>query len=229
MPFVQAGDVFKPLSLGNINGIPDAWVGNGIRDFDGSERKLVFALGKLTDTLQTAIPLIIPSWRKDQTSFPDRPLTLPAGVIVNYVALRLPEYGTMFEGVSAPYGLLDQGTTIIGTTGENLKVSPSTGTTHTTTAPAIACANSSYAPDSFATVFRRSSLPDQASPSWIGAPSGSAITPQITVSNAGNTAAGNGVRLSKSGAIAFIIVWFALEFDQAPPRLREVELPIPPN
>lgn len=227
MPFTQAGDVFKPLSLGNVNGIPDAWVGNGIRDFDGAERKLVFALGKLTDTLQNTIPLVVPSWRKDQVSFPDRALVLPVGAVVNYVGFRLPEYGNLYEGVS-PYGLLPQGCTIVGTTGENLKVSPTTGTTHTTTAPAIASANNSFTPDSFASVFRKSGVADAASPSWLTT-LGGATTPQITVSNAGNTAAGNGIRLSQSGAIAFIIVWFALEFDMAPPRLREVELPIPPG
>lgn len=227
MSFVQSGDIFKPLSLGNINGLPDSWVGNGIRDFDGAERKLIFAIAKLTDTLQSAIPLILPSWRKDQTTFPDRPLVIYPNVVINYVALRLPEAGNPYEGAS-PWGLLDQNATIIGTTGENLKVSPATGgTTHTTTAPAIACSSNAYPADAFATVFRKSGVVDQASPSWIQT-TGGAITPQITVSNAGNTAAGNGIRLSKAGAIAFIGVWFALESDMAPPRLREVELPIPP-
>lgn len=227
MPFIQAGDVFKKKSLGNVIGILDAWVGDGIVDFDGAERKLTYGLAKLTDTLQTAIPLTIPSWRRDQTTWPDRPLVLPAGATVNYVGLRLPEYGNQFEGAS-PYGMLPIGCQIVGTTGENLKVSPATGgTTHTTTSPSIACTSNQYTPDAFATSFRPSGLPNQASPSWITTLAGS-VTPQITVSNAGNTAAGNGVRLSQTGAIAFIIVWFALEFDLAPPRVREVELPIPP-
>lgn len=226
MPFVP-GDVFKPLSLGNVNGIPDAWVGNGIREFDGSERKPVYGLARLTDQLQTAIPIIIPSWRKDQQSFPDRPLALSAGTLINYVGIRLPEYGNMFEGVSTPYGLLPQGCTIVGTTGENLKVSPTTGTTHTVTAPVITAANNSYPPDGTAFIWRTPSQGDQASPGLIttlAAPT----TFQLTVSNAGNTAAGNGIRLSQTGAVAFALITFWVASPQAPLRLREIELPIPP-
>lgn len=226
MPFNNLGEVFKPLHFGNINGVLDAWVGNGIIDYDGSERKSVYALGKLTSTLQTTIPLFVPSWKKDQVSFPDRPLIIPNGVTINRVSLRLPEYGNLFEGVS-PYGLLPQGCTIVGTTGENIKVAPSTGTTHTTLAPLLTCAASKYTPDSFSTVWRRSGIADQASPSWITT-TGAAITPQLVVSNAGNTAAGNGVALSLANAIAFIIVWFDLEVDATPRRIREIELPISP-
>lgn len=226
MPFVP-GDVFKPLSLGNINGIPDAWVGNGIREFDGSEQKPVYGLAKLTDQLQTSIPLIIPSWRKDQVSFPDRNLVLSTGTVVNYVGFRLPEYGNAFEGVSTPYGLLPTGCTIIGTTGENLKVSPTTGTTHTVTTPAIACASNAYQPDASAFVWRAPGVADQASPSLLTTIA-SPTTLQLTVSNAGNTAVGNGIRLSQTGAIAFVLVTLWVASPQAPLRLREIELPIPP-
>jgi hypothetical protein len=228
MPFIQAGDVFKKKSLGNVIGILDAWVGDGIVDFDGSERKLTYGLARLTDTLQTAIPLIIPSWRGNQTVWPDRPLVLPAGVTINYVGLRLPEYGNQFEGAS-PWGLLPNNCQIVGTTGENLKVSPATGaTTHTTTSPSVVCGpNNQYTPDAFSTSFRTSGQANQPAPSWLTTLP-AATTPQITISNAANTAAGNGVRLSQTGAIAFIIVWFALEFDLAPPRMREVELPFMP-
>lgn len=226
MPFVP-GDVFKPLSLGNINGIPDAWVGNGIREFDGSEQKLVYGVAKLTDQLQTSIPLYIPSWRKDQQTFPDRILTLSAGTIVNYIGFRLPEYGNLYEGVTAPYGLLPTGCTIVGTTGENLKVSPTTGTTHTVTTPVITAASNAYTPDSFAYVWRTPGMADQASPSLITT-IGSATTLQLTVSNAGNTAAGNGIKLSTAGATAFVFVTIWVASPQVPLRLREVELPIPP-
>lgn len=226
MPFIP-NDVFKPLSLGNINGIPDAWVGNGIREFDGSEQKPIYALARLTDQLQNAIPLIIPSWRKDQQSFPDRNLVLGAGTVVNYVGIRLPEYGNAFEGVSTPYGLLPTGCTMIGTTGENLKVSPTTGTTHTVTTPVITCASNAYQPDAAAFLWRAPGIVDQASPSLlttIAAP-----TPlQLTVSNAGNTAAGNGIRLSQTGAVAFALITLWVASPQAPLRLREIELPIPP-
>jgi len=226
MPFNNIGEVFKPLHFGNIVGVLDAWVGNGIIDYDGAERKSVYALAKLTGTPQTTIPLFIPSWKRDQVSFPDRPLVIPTGVTINRVSLRLPEYGNMFEGVS-PWGLLPQGCNIVGTTGENLKVAPATGTTHTTTSPILTCAGNRYTPDSFSTVWRRSGIADQASPSWITttiAP----VTPQIVVSNAGNTAAGNGISLSQPNAIAFVIAWFDLEMDASPRRIREIELPIPP-
>jgi len=227
MPFANIGEPFKPLHFGNIVGVLDAWVGNGIIDYNGCERKSVYALGRLTSTLQTAIPLFIPSWKRDQVTFPDRPLIIPTGVTINRVSIRMPEYGNLFEGVS-PYGLLPQGCQLVGTTGENIKVSPATGgTTHTVTSPLLTAANNLYTPDSFSTVWRRSGVADQAAPSWITTTT-APVTPQITVSNAGNTAAGTGIRLSVANAVAFVICWFDLEIDATPRRIREIELPIPP-
>lgn len=227
MPFADNGEPFKPLSLGNVVGIPDSWVGNGVRSFHGQEQKIVFGIAKLTGTLQSSIPLYIPSWRKDQQTFPDRLFTLQANTVIHYVGFRLPEYGNQYEGVS-PWGLLPQGCTIIGTTGENLKVSPTTGTTHTVTAPAIACANNAYTPDAAAFAARASGSGDAASPSLLTT-LGSATTFQLTVSNAGNTAAGNGIRLSQSDAIAYVPVTICVSSPMAPLRIREVELPIPPT
>lgn len=227
MPFSASGEPFKPVSFGNINGVLDSYVGNGIIDYDGTERKSIYAIAMLTSTLQTAIPLIVPSGKKDLVTSPNRPLVIPTGVVINRVSIRMPEYGNRLEGASS-YGLLPQECNIVGTTGDRIKVSPTTVTTHTTVAPSLQCADSRYTPDSFSTAWRPSGVADITPPSWITT-TAAPITPQITVSNTGNTAAGTGVALSQPGAIAFIVVWIDLESDATPRRLREINLPIPPG
>ena len=222
MPFLN----FKPLSYGNIVGLPCAWTYDGVRDFAGLERKLVYARARVTDALQSAIPLIIPSDRKDQVSFPDRPFVLQAGDIINYVGIRLPGY--QFVGEMDFYGQLPRGVTLVGTTGENLKVSPTTGTTHTVTAPIITAANNAYPPDGAAQVARTpNAFADQAAPGMLSTLAAD-TTFQITVSNAGNTAAGNGIRTSRTGVEAHILVVFCVSSVMKMLRMEELNYPIPP-
>lgn len=220
MPFNQ----FKPLSYGNVVGIPCAWTFDGVRDFDGYERKLVYGRAKITDALQTNLPLFIPSDRISQTEFPDKPFTLEAGSIINYIGIRLPNYPLVGEE-SGVYGLLPRNVTMIGTTGENLKVSPTTGTTHTVTSPVIVAASNAYAPDGSAQLARAPGQADQASPSLITT-LGADTTFQVTISNAGNAAAGNGIRLSRSGAEAFILVTMFVSSPMKPLRMEEINLPM---
>lgn len=220
MPFRD----FKPLSYGNVIGIPSAWTFDGVRDFDGYERKLVYGRAKITDALQSNLPLVIPSDRISQTEFPDRPFVLESGSIINYIGIRLPNYPLVGEE-SGVYGLLPRGATIIGTTGENLKVSPTTGTTHTVTTPVITAANNSYPPDGSAQLARAPGQVDQASPSLIGTLAAD-TTFQVTISNAGNTAAGNGIRLSRTGAEAFILVTMFVSSPMKPLRMEEINLPM---
>lgn len=223
MPFTN----FKPLSLGNVNGIPCAWTYDGIRDFAGLERKIVYGRARITDTLQNAIPLVIPSDRKDQTNFPDRPFTLSAGDIITYVGIRLP--GNPILGEQDFYGQLPRGATLVGTTGENLKVSPTTGTTHTVTAPVITAANNAYAPDASVQIARvPNAMADQASPGLLTTLAAD-TTFQITVSNAGNTAAGNGIRVSASGKEAHILVVMCVCSPMKMLRMEELNYPIPPG
>lgn len=222
MPFTN----FKPLSYGNVVGIPDAWTYDGVRDFGGLERKLVYGRAKLTDTLQSSIPLVIPSDRKDQVSFPDRPFTLLTGDIITYVGIRLPGY--QIAGEQEFYGQLPKGVTMIGTTGENLKVSPTTGTTHTVTTPVITAASNAYTPDSSAQIARvPNAMADQASPGLLTTLAAD-TTFQITVSNAGNTAAGNGIRLSATGKEAHILVVMCVCSPMKMLRMEELNYPIPP-
>lgn len=222
MPFTN----FKPLSLGNINGIPSAWTYDGIRDFDGMERKIVYGRARITDTLQSAIPLVIPSDRKDQVSFLDRPFALAAGDIITYVGIRLP--GNQFLGEQEFYGQVPRGATLIGTTGENLKVSPTTGTTHTVTAPVITAANNAYALDAGVQIARTpNAMADQASPGLLTTLAAD-TTFQVTVSNAGNTAAGNGIRVSAATKEAHILVVMCVCSPMKMLRMEELNYPIPP-
>ncbi|NJL10941.1 MAG: hypothetical protein HC908_14300 [Calothrix sp. SM1_7_51] len=117
--------------------------------------------------------------------------------------MRLPRAAAL--GNEPVYGIdLPRGCTMIGTTGENLKVSPTTVTTHTVVSPIITSANNAYSPNSQAVLSRASGVADAAAPSLLTTVIGAPFTLQVSCSNAGNTAAGNGIRLSQAGAHAFI-------------------------
>lgn len=176
------------------------------------------ARGELTDVLQSSIPLRIFSTRPNslQGQFPPQNLQVPVGGQITRVDFRLPRQPS--QGDEPIFGVdLPRNCTLVGTTGENLKVSPTTGSTHTTTAPVIAAANNSYTPNSQAVLSRPDGVADAAG--LLTTVSGSPLVLQATVSNAGNTAAGSGIRLSQTGARAFIFarVIFSLPGDAIAP------------
>lgn len=142
----------------------------------------------LTSVAASEFQLLAPSHQRDVK---DKEIVLPAGVTIYYIGIRLPLRAE--AGKERMPGMLEQGATLIGVTGENLKVASA----HTSTAPVITCANNAYTSDATAS---------SAATPWttLAAPLGTlgvATTFKILVSNAGNTAAGaGGIRTSKGTA-----------------------------
>ena len=190
----------------------------GVVDFRGNASQRVLGIAKLTDTLQTAIPIYIPSGKKDQSKYPDKLLVIPSGAQVNYLGMRLPGY---YYQTPEAYGYLPAGVTIVGTTGEKVKISPTSGTTYTQLAPAITAASSAYTPDATATAYRGIGVADAASPSILRT-LGSDTTLQVTVSNAGDTAVGTGIKLSATGAIAHIVVEVYYSYAKTPAYFDDI-------
>ena len=159
---------------------------------------------KITPTLQTNIPIYLPSSAQtiDEIGVnPDKRLVLPVGAVIKNIALRLPKLET--DTNTPQYGNLPVGSTLIGTTGEFVKVAASG--VFTTTAPAIVSASNSYTPGASASVSRSISAPaDVAASSIITV--GAATDLSLMVSNAGNTAAGTGIRTSSGVAFAIVRV-----------------------
>lgn len=204
------------LETGNVIFTGDDYKLQGIRAPNGRVFIRQVGIARLTDALQTTIPLEVIAWGQPRIlhgqTYPPKPLKVPVGGQIERVDFRLPLQS--LPGDEAFYGIyLPKSCTLVGTTGENLKVSPTTGTTHTVTSPAIACANNAYAAGAGAVAARQSGLADQASPNLIRTVSGSELTFQITVSNAGNTAAGTGIRLSQTGAKSLIYAQIIYSLD----------------
>lgn len=188
------------------------------------------ARARLTDVLQSAIALNIFSTKPNSVvgNFPPIPLQIPIGGHLERVDLRLPRAAA--AGDEPIYGIdLPKNCTMIGTTGENLKVSPTTGTTHTVVSPVITSANNAYTPNSQAVLSRASGVPDAAAPSLLTTVTGAPLALQVSCSNAGNTAAGNGIRLSLAGTHAFIYarVIYSLPGDAVKPW--SLDLPAMPG
>lgn len=197
-----------PIEIGNSFTYGDWYQGNeqAVTLPNGRLALSVVAIATITDTLQSTIPLLVQAPGKPlplQGRFAPRPLVIPVGGQIDRVDFRLPQ--PLLPQEEYIYGVhLPKGSTIIGTTGENLKVSPTSGTTHTVTAPAIVSASSSYTPGASAVLSRGAGVADAGSPGLLTTVSGSPLTLGIAVSNSANNAAGNGIRLSLPGAIAYI-------------------------
>jgi hypothetical protein len=199
----------------------------GVRGDDGRTWTTVTALALLTDTLQTVIPLKIYSNHSPalgqtpsaiasdpniKSSYPSQLLQIPVGAQVQRLSFRTPKtYPTPGQqltsgGMSVRWGeYMPQGCTLIGTTGEHLKITATDGTQYTNTTPVLVAASSAYAPGTAVTYQRNSGGTDQSSPDLMRTISGSALTLVIATSNAGDTAAGTGIRLSTTGARAVIV------------------------
>lgn len=162
---------------------------------------------KIDTTLRTSISVYVPSSQSqtpgESVNAPDRLLILPIGAIVTRIALRLPKID---PNKTTQYGNLRTGATLIGTTGELVKVG--FGTTFTSTAPSIAAASSVYAPNASATVQRGNGAADVTLSNLITI-SGSAAPVNLLVSNAGSSAAGTGIATSAGVALAIVqVCWF---------------------
>ena len=164
---------------------------------------------KLDTTLRNEIEIVLPSHQRRKA---DKPFTIPSGATIYRIGLRLPR--SLRADEDTKYGILPRGATIIGTTGENLKVA-STTAGHTAASPAIVAANNSYLPNSSAVlcVNEWQALTGQL------ATLGADTTFKLYCSNAGNTAAGNGIRVSSGEAFVIAEICFkmaseALDFER---------------
>ena len=197
-----------PIELGNTIFRGDYYQATeqGVIGPDGRIYVQQIAIATLTDTLQTSIPLNVVAANKPNTlqgKYPPKPLVVPIGGQIHRVDFRLPLQG--IAGDALQYGIyLPKNCTIIGTSTDNLKVSPTVTTTHTVTAPVIASANNSYTPGAGVVLSRAAGVADAAAPSLLRTISGADVTLQLTVSNAANDGAGTGIRLSQEGAIAWV-------------------------
>jgi hypothetical protein len=219
----------KPVALGNFITRGYTYDGEVVRNARGFYEGVWVGMAKLTPNLQTTLDVKVPSNRKirDDLKYNWKPLILPQGARVSYAALRLPK--AYQEGVGRVPGHLGRGITIAGTTGENLKVSfDATNYRFAGTTPLIASANSAFAPNSYAIAARGNAGDDEAAPSLFTTLTADTAV-KLFVSNAGNTAAGTGIRLTGAGIqpteFAFVLVevgWFA---PSVPGYLENLSLP----
>jgi hypothetical protein len=172
---------------------------------------------KIDTTLRTNISVYVPSSQAqtpgESINSPDQLLILPAGAVVARIGLRLPKID---PNTTTQYGNLRKGATLIGTTGELVKVGY--GTTFTNTAPSIAAASSVYAPDATATVQRGLAGADVTLSGLVT--TGAATPVNLLVSNAGSSAAGTGIATSAGVAFAIVqVCWYEIQ-----PALRYEDL-----
>jgi hypothetical protein len=160
-------------------------------------------------TLRSNISVFIPSSQAqtpgESINSPDRLLILPVGAIVGRIGLRLPKADS---NTTQQFGNLAKGQRLIGTTGELVKVGY--GTAFTNTDPAIAAVANTYAPDATRTVQRPPGGADVALSGLTVIATPTSVN--LLVSNAGSTAAGNGI--ATSGGVAFAIVqvcWYEIQ------------------
>lgn len=197
-----------PIELGNSIGYGDWYQGSeqGVIQPNGRIAVSVIARATLTDTLQTVIPLFVYPPGKNlilQGKYPPVALSIPVGGQIDRVDFRLPR--ALLPQEDYTYGLqLPKGCTIVGTTGDKLKVSPTTSTTHTVTAPVISAASSAYAAGASAVLSRAAGVADASSPSLLQTVASSPLVLGIACSATGNDGAGTGIKLSQTGAIAYI-------------------------
>lgn len=196
MPLVNYSDVLAPV----LNGHTD----DKINIHSGYNLVEKVGYARITSTLQNNIPVWLPSGAQsaqERITNQDKRLIVPSGAIINSIAIRLPASET--NTVTPQYGKLQPGATLIGTAGELAKVAADA--IYTTTAPQIAAVSSAYPPNAASVVNRSIVAPADVALSTLVV-AGSALSMSLVVSNAGSTAAGNGIRTSAGDAFAIVAV-----------------------
>lgn len=166
---------------------------------------------KLDTTLRTEFNISLPSLQRRVS---DKPYIIPSGATIYRISLRLPRAIRSDENFQ--YGVLSKGVTIQGTAGENLKLA-STTDAHTATSPAIVCnGDGTYTPNASAVLCANEWQALSGQLATINADT----TFKIYVSNAGNTAAGSGIKLSSGEAYILTEICFkmaneAIDFERA--------------
>lgn len=186
---------------------------NGVSGADGRAYRSYVARAKLTGELQNNIPLILNrnSPNNDVVNF-TRPLKLPINSWITRIDFRLPTRKR--EGSEKIFGLeLPDGTNIEGTTGEKLKVSFDNAVTNPS--PAVAAANSQYAPNSTAILFRPPWQEDQPAPSMLRQVTSNDGSLKLVVTNAADSALGNGIKLSTNTTAYVYVLVVVMEIGRA--------------
>lgn len=166
---------------------------------------------KLDTILRNEFEVALPSL---QRRVADKPYIIPAGATIYRIALRLPRAIRSDENFM--YGVLEKGARILGTAGENLKLA-STTAAHTATSPSIVCnGDGSYTPNASAVLCANEWQALSGQLATVNADT----TFKIYVSNAGNTAAGAGIRVSSGEAYVLTEICFkmaneAIDFERA--------------
>lgn len=213
------------MYLGNVISSGDAYNQDGqfVRSLDGRRIFHTTGTGLLTDTLQTAIPVLIypPHNKEIASTFPNKNIVLPIGAQILSASLRLPS--ARIPGHQIQWGAqLPTGCTIIGTSTNVLKVSFGSNNTFAANATAsIASANNVYALGASNRISRAAATADNAN--GILNTLAAVSTINLVVDNAANDAAGTGIRLSVTGQKAIIavdVIWAlpanAVQFNEIP-------------
>lgn len=192
-----------------VNGILNARTNDKINLHNGYYLNEAVGYAKIDTTLRSNISVFIPSSQAqtpgESINSPDRLLIIPTGSIVGRIGLRLPQID---PNTTQQYGNLPKGRTLVGTTGELVKVG--FGNVFTNTDPAVACVANAYVPNAAKTVQRAPGMPDVPLSGLIATVAPTPVN--LLVSNAGSTAAGNGI--ATSGGVAFAIVqvcWYEIQ------------------
>jgi hypothetical protein len=166
---------------------------------------------KLDTTPRNELEIELPSLK---VRVQGKPYIVPAGSTIYRIALRLPRAIRSDENFM--YGVLPKNTQILGTAGENLKLA-STTAAHTATSPSIVCnGDGTYTPNASAVLCANEWQALSGQLATVNADT----TFKLYVSNAANTAAGNGVRLSSGEAYVLAEICFkmaneAIDFERA--------------
>lgn len=185
----------QPLLPGNQTNLLRWFEGERLEFYPKIHAYHALGYAEITSTLQTSIDIKVPSHKRDVS---DTLLIVPAGAQVYYIGLRTPK-----------------DVALIGTTGERLKV----GTVHTDTAPVLTVASNAVAANSIAS--------SAGSPyATLAAPLGTlggATQYKLLNSNAGNTAAGTGIRVASGTQRAIVDICYLLIAD--PSRIEQLGYP----
>lgn len=183
----------RPLLPGNQVDLLDWFRGERLEFYPKMQAFHAIGYALVTATNQVQIDVLVPSHVRDVS---DLPLIVPTGATVYYIGFRTPA-----------------SVALLGTSGERLKI----GTAHTDVNPNIAfAAGNNIAANSSA---RIAATPYDTPAAPLGV-LGAATQYRLFCSNAGNTAAGTGVRVATGTQRVIVDVCYLLAGD--PSRIEQL-------
>lgn len=204
MALEQLADAFerRPIQPGNVVSFPYSYR-NQMVQIGSLLFGYTVGYAQINATLQSDIILKkSPKWPGSQTDYLDQNLIIPDHAQIISMGIALPPNTPSDSNIDPIPNQLTKNATLIGTTGENLKI----GTAHTDTTPVITSASNAYTPGNSVNICRALGEADSAPLTTLAADT----TYRLLVSNAGNTAAGNGIRTSEGTALILAgIGWLA--------------------